>query len=304
MNSEQSFQPLFVRTNTIRHAAGSVAFDCVKIIFVRKGSAILYGEFGHRPINVGDVILLAANTLCGSEPEEQVTTSTIHLDTDYLIDQLRWQHAALLHDRLDAQLLAETIYLDPTQFFRIGESKTEVAGAWLDELEQLGLDGGFTRHFNRMQVLWYSIAHLVSPYIKAAPARAPQPRKVHLSKSLPRKRRFIPLRADARHARQLLRADPARRWTLEDLASEVHLSVSQLRRVFTEAYGKTPLTYLTMVRAEQLAYLLRETDLPVNMAMRQVGWQSRGHAAESFRQLIGMNPREYRLMRPARPMNS
>lgn len=36
------------------------------------------------------------------------------------------------------------------------------------------------------------------------------------------------------------------------------MSPSQLVRVFTKAYGKTPLAFLTMVRAEELARLLRE----------------------------------------------
>lgn len=72
------------------------------------------------------------------------------------------------------------------------------------------------------------------------------------------------------------------------------MSVSQLVRVFTEAYGKTPLAFLTMLRAEELARLLRETDMPIGVAMRQVGWQSRGHAAQLFRQYVGITPVEYR----------
>lgn len=74
----------------------------------------------------------------------------------------------------------------------------------------------------------------------------------------------------------------------------MHLSPSQLSRVFTDAYGKTPLAYLTMLRAEHLAKCLRETDLPIETAMRQVGWRSRGHAAQQFRKYVGMTPRRYR----------
>ena len=39
------------------------------------------------------------------------------------------------------------------------------------------------------------------------------------------------------------------------------MSVFQIVMVFTEAYGKTPLAFLTMIRAEELAKLLRDTDL-------------------------------------------
>lgn len=79
-------------------------------------------------------------------------------------------------------------------------------------------------------------------------------------------------------------------WTLDELAAQVHLSPSQLSRVFTDAYGKTPSAYLTMLRAERLARLLRETDLPIEAAMRQVGWRSRGHAAQQFRKYVGLTP--------------
>ena len=34
-----------------------------------------------------------------------------------------------------------------------------------------------------------------------------------------------------------------------------------------------------MLRCEQLARLLRETDLPIEAAMRKLGWSSRGHRA-------------------------
>ena len=78
------------------------------------------------------------------------------------------------------------------------------------------------------------------------------------------------------------------------LADRIHMSVSQLVRVFTEAYGKTPLAFLTMIRAEELAKLLRDTDVPIEAAMRQVGWHSRGHAAQLFRQYVGITPVEYR----------
>lgn len=41
-------------------------------------------------------------TLCDREPEPYVTVTTVTLDTDYLIDQVRWLHAGVLQDRLDA----------------------------------------------------------------------------------------------------------------------------------------------------------------------------------------------------------
>ena len=118
------FVPIHANTRTIHRPVGPVAYDCVKLIVVRDGSAILFSEFGERPINVGDVVLLAANTLCGSEPEGHITVSTIYADADYVLDQLFWQHADLLCDRLDTQALADTIYTEPAQI--LGSSRTRV----------------------------------------------------------------------------------------------------------------------------------------------------------------------------------
>ncbi|GIJ25831.1 hypothetical protein Vqi01_09930 [Micromonospora qiuiae] len=47
--------------------------------------------------------------LCGAEPEGRLTVTTIYADTDYLLDQLFWQYADVLRDRLDAQSLAESL---------------------------------------------------------------------------------------------------------------------------------------------------------------------------------------------------
>ena len=78
------------------------------------------------------------------------------------------------------------------------------------------------------------------------------------------------------------------------LCDRVHLSDKQLVRVFVDAYGKTPNTYLTMLRVEEMARLLRETDTPVTQAMRRVGWHSRRHATDIFRRHIGVTPARYR----------
>lgn len=165
---------------------------------------------------------------------------------------------------------------------------------WLDELVALSVEGQFVRNFYRMQALWFSLAHVIVPFIKASPTRISPSRRAHIRPTLPRDRQLAPLRAEARRAEELMRNAPAEHWTLEGLAAEVHLSSSQLARVFTDAYGKTPLAFLTMLRAERLARLLRETDLPIETAMRQVGWRSRGHAARQFRQYVGVTPDEYR----------
>ena len=299
-----SFHALVARTRTIHRPVGPVAYDCVKLIVVRDGSAILLSEFGQQPVKPGDVILLGPNVLAGSEPEGHITVTTIYLDIDYVLDQVRWQYAAYLEDRLDAQGFADILYTEPAQNLRLGEDRAGMMLPWLDELVTLSIDGDFVSHYCRMQALWFQIAHVIAPFIKVSPVRISTSQRAHIRPTLPRDRRFAPLRVEVRRAatllrRQLarrLRRQLARRWKLEDLAAEVHLSPSRLSSVFVEAYGKTPLAFLTMIRAEHLAKLLRETDLTVTAAMQRVGWHSRSHATRLFREYVGVTPDHYRTM--------
>ncbi|QHC66366.1 helix-turn-helix domain-containing protein [Rathayibacter sp. VKM Ac-2759] len=289
------FSPIVARTRTIHHPMEPVAYDCVKVIFVRHGSAIVRSEFGEKPVKVGDVIALAADTLCGSEPEGSITVSTLYLDHEYIIDQVFWQHAALLADRWDAQGFANELYSEPAQIVRLGEERAGMLMPWLDELVALSIDGADSDRFFRMQALLFAVLDVITPYMRTTPVRRiPSDRKTTRRPGPPSLRRFAPLRAEAREALELLHNHPEKQWTLQVLAAAVHLSPSQLGRVFVDAYGKTPMTYLSTVRAEGLARLLRDTDLPVEVAMRQVGWQSRGHAARMFRQAVGVTPVRYR----------
>jgi len=77
------FTPIIARTRSFYQAIEPVAYNCVKLIFVRHGSAFLLSEFGEKPVTIGDVIALGANTLCGSEPEDSITVTTLYLDRDY-----------------------------------------------------------------------------------------------------------------------------------------------------------------------------------------------------------------------------
>jgi len=275
----------------------------VKVIVVRDGSAILFSEFGQKPVTVGDVTLLGANTLCGSEPEGHITVTTIYLDTDYVIDQVFWQYAGLLADRLDALGFAEAMYTEPAQILRLGEDRAGMLMPWLDELVALSLNGGFIRHFYRMQALWFSIADVIAPFIRTSPIRTSATQRATACPTQPRHRRFAPLRKEARRSVELLRADPVRHWSVSELAAELHVSKSQVGRIFVDAFGKSPIAYLTMLRTERMAGLLRTTDAPIAVIAREVGWGDSDFAARQFRRGVGMTPRRYRAMSQRRAAN-
>lgn len=212
------FQPLVARTRSVHRAVGPVAYDCVKVVVIRDGTAVLFSEFGQKPVRPGDVVLLAPNTLCSSEPEGHVTVTSVSLDPDYVLDQVRWQYAGIVQDRLDAQGFADTIYTKPAQILRLGEDRAGMLMPWLDELVSLSIERQFVRDYFRIQALWFSITHVIAPFIKLSPVRVSPSQRAHIRPTLPRDRRFAPLRAEARQAATLLRETPAQRWTLDALA--------------------------------------------------------------------------------------
>lgn len=269
-------------------ADGAGQLPCARLVVVRDGSAILTSEFGEKPVRVGDVIALAPDTPCGSEPEGTITITTVYLDHDYIVDQVFWQHSALLADRWDARDFADELYPERAQILRLGENGVRRLAPWLNELVALSADSPSPERFHRMQALLFAVLDIVRPHVVTTPIRQIEARRGAI------RRRFAPLRAEARTVARLLRAEPARRWRLADLAAVVRLSTAQMSRVFTKAYGQTPIADLATVRVETMTRLLRETDLPVGEAMRQVGWNSRGHASAMFRKIVGLTPSQYR----------
>lgn len=289
-----AFSPIVARSRTVCRPIRPVAYDCVTLTFVRCGSAILLSEFGERPVAVGDVVLLGANTLCGSEPEGSVTVTTLYLDRDYVVDQVFWQHAATLTDRFEARDLVEQTYAEPAQVLRLGDRRAGLLTPWLDELVALSIEGPDVDRYYRLQALLFAVLDVVLPLVKTTRTRRSPTQRRAVTPGAPRHRQFSPLRTEARQVAELLHDAPERRWTLRHLAERTYLSPAQLSRVFIDAYGKTPLAYLTMIRAEHLARLLRETDLSIEAAAQRVGWRSRNHASRVFSQCVGVTPGRYR----------
>ncbi|WP_147106565.1 helix-turn-helix transcriptional regulator [Nesterenkonia populi] len=288
------FRPIVAETSTHKRPILPVAYDWVRLVFLRSGTAIVCSEFGEQPVRPGDGLLLGANVLSGCRPEEPVTTTTVFLDFDYLVDKVFWQHSAALADRMEACELLEEPYVEPAQLLRLSDDDLSRVQPCLDELTQL--NGCEYTHlvFFQTERLLLSVLQVVLPYIEVSAVRRSATQRHTTKPSPPRRRALRPLRPEARTAAEMMRSDLARRWGSAKLAETVCLSVPQFHRVFMDAFGKTPQTYLTMLRAEGLARLLRETDLPIEVAMRKVGWNTRGHAARFFRQYLGVTPAKYR----------
>ena len=291
--------PLSARTRTIHRPIGPAAYNCVQLVVVRDGTAIVFSEFGEQPVSFGDAILLGPSVLFGVEPEGQLTFTTIYIDTDLALDQFFWQYSAVLHDRLDAQGFAAKVYSEPAQVLHVGRDRAGLVMPWLDELVALSAEGQFHERFPRLQSLWFAVVDVIAPFIRISRVRLTRLQRAR-SRPVPPSsgRSLVPVRREAMLVRDALHSQIARPWTRAELAEMVQLSPKQLTRVFTEAFGKTPTAYLVMLRVQEMARLLRETNITVAAAGKRVGWRSRSRAIEAFTAHTGVTPSRYRDMRP------
>ena len=102
-----------------------------------------------------------------------------------------------------------------------------------------------------------------------------------------------PPRAEVLSAISLVRADPGYPWTMDDLAEKVHLSHSQLTRLFRASTGMSPMAFVRRIRAERMAELLASTSVSVREAGAAVGWSDASIASRIFKRRYGVPPRTF-----------
>jgi AraC-like DNA-binding protein len=95
-------------------------------------------------------------------------------------------------------------------------------------------------------------------------------------------------------ALRLLHTDPARRWTVAELATKVGLSRAAFAARFTTLVGEPPLAYLTGWRMTLAADLLRDTDETVAAVAHQVGYTDAFAFSVTFKRARGVSPSTWR----------
>lgn len=95
----------------------------------------------------------------------------------------------------------------------------------------------------------------------------------------------------------LLHAQPARAWTLADLARESASSRSNLARRFTELLGQPPMQYLARWRMQVAANLLVQSGAKVATIGSEVGYESEAAFSRAFKKATGLAPGAWREVR-------
>lgn len=83
--------------------------------------------------------------------------------------------------------------------------------------------------------------------------------------------------------------------TEQDLAWEMHLSVRQISRIFSQQFGSTFRQMLGQIRLHQARKLLGRTALSVEEIALKVGYGSPSTLYAAFKEAYGMSPHQYRL---------
>ena len=82
---------------------------------------------------------------------------------------------------------------------------------------------------------------------------------------------------------------------LQQLAATAHLSPYHFARMFKQATGCTPHTYVTRQRIELAKALLRDTTIALVEVAASVGFETQSHFTGVFHRYAGVTPRAFRL---------
>jgi AraC-like DNA-binding protein len=92
----------------------------------------------------------------------------------------------------------------------------------------------------------------------------------------------------------LLHDNPARSWTIEELARETGVSRSVFAARFTRLIGCPSMQYLTRWRVQLAARLLADGPDKVATIGREVGYESEAAFSRGFKRLTGVSPAAWR----------
>lgn len=99
----------------------------------------------------------------------------------------------------------------------------------------------------------------------------------------------------------LLHRDPARAWSLPDLARACGVSRTVLAEQFARLMGEPPLAYLARWRLQLAARRLVSTDRKILTIANDVGYESEAAFSRAFRREFGVPPARYRRERSSTP---
>ena len=91
-----------------------------------------------------------------------------------------------------------------------------------------------------------------------------------------------------------IQRDPARSWTLDELAASALVSRSTLIAAFRDTLNCSPGEFIRRLRIAKAAQRLNDTRLPIEEIAHQVGYRSVSAFSKTFKDTVGESPGRYR----------
>lgn len=86
--------------------------------------------------------------------------------------------------------------------------------------------------------------------------------------------------------------------TIQNLASYLHLDVSQVYRIFKRRTTLSPQQYIMNMRMQKACEMISGTDLSIKEISEWLSFEYQSHFTKQFKNIVGMTPSEYRLNLP------
>jgi AraC family transcriptional regulator len=231
----------------------------------------LNGRWESADLRMGDVWFVPPAPISWrwrSISDEPLSTVHLHIERS-LIDSVA--------DQMELSGSRELSLGDAMQF------RDPLIAAMLAALHRAAADPADSRLY--VDALVHALAaHLLQHYSRGRPA---------LAGLLARPERLVPRRI--RRVTDYIRANLDGDLAISELAAQAGLSSFHFARVFRRETGETPHQYVSRLRLEEAARLLRATDQTVLQIAIAVGFENASHFSVQFKRDYGATPLAYRL---------
>ncbi len=119
--------------------------------------------------------------------------------------------------------------------------------------------------------------------------------RLHLADTLQQGTGWLFALADNRMRAALssMHREPARAWTLQELARSAGMSRTAFAQIFKRTVGKTPMDYLTHWRMTLAAKRMQDTGETISSIASALGYKSESAFSAAFKRQWGASPREH-----------
>lgn len=259
--------PLHSDRRLLDRPVSSHAHDFCEVAVVVAGRAVHRTRHGSHELEGGEVVAVRPGSWHEFRDVVDLDVLNIYIGLELLSGDLAWM--------LNHRRLTNLVFGTGDVRLRLSPAATDRTRGWLEQLGRCRANPDAEQPLQLRSLLGCVLSELAG-----ATSDAP-----HTGR---------PTSPATRAALLAMTHDPARAWSVADLAAVARVSPSHLHHQFAEQLGTSLLGWLAQHRADQMAVRLAAGSGSVSEIGRSVGWSDPNYAARRFRAAYGISPTEYR----------